>query len=34
MSETCRVCGRPVEVMVMKNTGLCSGRCEKAEAES
>lgn len=28
--ERCKVCGKEVKVQIMKNTGLCSERCRKA----
>lgn len=30
-TETCRVCGDPVEMQIMRGTGLCCGTCEKID---
>jgi hypothetical protein len=31
--ETCRVCGKPVETMAQKGTGLCGQVCERRERD-
>lgn len=31
-NNICRVCGKPVLVQIMKNTGLCSQKCENIES--
>ena len=30
--QNCTVCGGPIRIMIMKNSGVCSGLCRKALA--
>lgn len=33
MNDNCGVCGKPIRVQIMKNTGVCSQVCEKRKAQ-
>lgn len=33
MSQFCKNCGKPIVVMIQKNSGFCTPRCEETFAE-
>lgn len=33
MSQFCKNCGKPIVMMIQKNTGFCCGRCQDTYKE-